>query len=62
MNENKAKDNKIPSEETIKKLEERNYRLLDKVKQKKMSDKNTDELQLSIDNGLVKKFWIGFQG
>ena len=59
---NSSKDNKIPSEETIKKLEERNYRLLDKVKQKKMSDKNTDELQLSIDNGLVKKFWIGFQG
>lgn len=59
---NSSKDNKIPSEETIKKLEERNYRLLDKVKQKKISDKNTDELQLSIDNGLVKKFWIGFQG
>ena len=59
---NSSKGNKIPSEETINKLEERNYRLLDKVTQKTMSDKNTEELQLSIDNGLVKKFWIGCQG
>ena len=59
---NSSKGNKIPSEETINKLEERNYRLLNKVKQKTMSDKNTEELELSIDNGLVKKFWVGFQG
>lgn len=59
---NSSKGNKIPSEETIIKLEKRNYRLMDQVTQRRISDKNTDELQLSISDGLVEKFWVGCQG
>ena len=59
---NSSKGNKVPSEAMINKLEERNLRLLDSIQKTAISDKNTEELQLSIDNGLVKKFWIGCQG
>jgi len=59
---NSSKGNQIPGEETISKLEKRNVNLLEKVKSKGMFDKNIDELQLSITEGLVKKFWVGCQG
>ena len=59
---NSSKGNKVPSEHMIDKLEGRNLRLLEKIHQTTMSDKDTTDLKLSIENGLVKKFWIGCQG
>ena len=59
---NSSKGNKVPSKDVIEKLEDRNLRLLEKIHQTTMSNKDTVELQLSIENGLVKKFWIGCQG
>lgn len=59
---NSSKGNQIPNEETINKLESRNLNLMELVKNKGISDKNIEELQLSITDGLVKKFWVGCQG
>mgnify|MGYP001263060613 FL=1 len=59
---NSSKGNQIPSEETINKLEKRNLILMEKVNSIGMLDKNIEELQLSITDGLVKKFWVGCQG
>ena len=59
---NSSKGNQIPNEDTINKLDNRNIKLMDKIKSKGMVGKNIDELELSISEGLVKKFWIGCQG
>ena len=59
---NSSKGNQIPSDETINKLESRNITLLAKLKSQGMFDKQVDELQLSVSEGLVKKFWVGCQG
>ena len=59
---NSSKGNQIPSEDTIQKLESRNLNLMELVNSKGISDKNIEELQLSITDGLVKKFWVGCQG
>ena len=59
---NSSKGNQIPSEETINKLESRNLTLMELVKSKGISDKNIEELQLSITDGQVRKFWVGCQG
>ena len=58
----RSKGNQIPSEETINKLESRNLTLMELVKSKGISDKNIEDLQLSITDGLLKKFWVGCQG
>ena len=36
--------------------------LMELAKSKGISDKNMEELQLSIIDDLVKKFWVGCQG
>ena len=59
---NSSKGNQIPNEETINKLESRNLTLMELVKSKGISDKNIEDLQLSVTDGLVKKFWVGCQG
>lgn len=59
---NSSKGNQIPSEETVNKLENRNLTLMKKIKSKGLFDKYIDELELSITDGLVKKFWVGCQG
>ena len=57
---NSSKGNKIPNEQTIQNLEVRNQRLFKQMFSK--NDKHIDELKLSIDDGLVRKFWVGCQG
>lgn len=59
---NSSKGNKIPSEDMINKLEKRNVCLFEIINSKEMLDKNIDELQLSISESLVRKFWVGCQG
>ena len=59
---NSSKSNQIPDESQIKKLENRNRRLLELVQDGKFDDKHTDELALSLRNDLVRKFWVGCKG
>ena len=59
---NSSKSNKIVSESQIEKLEVRNKELLQKLESKRIIDKNYSELELAIDNNLLRKFWISFKG
>lgn len=56
---NSSKSNVIPLEEDIKKLKNRNKRLIQKLKEKGMHGKTLDELDLAIQKDYVNKFWIG---
>jgi 5-methylcytosine-specific restriction endonuclease McrA len=59
---NSSKSNKIVSESEIKKLELRNKQLLEILENNEINDKNYSELKLSIENNLLRKFWISFKG
>ena len=60
---NSSKSNRIVDESEIIKLEERNKELLRKMESKGMIDKkNYFELKFSIENNLLRKFWISFKG
>ena len=59
---NSSKSNRIVGESEIIKLEERNKELLLKMESKGMIDKNYSELKFSIENNLLRKFWISFKG
>ena len=59
---NSSKSNRIVDESEIIKLEERNKDLLRKMESKGMIDKNYSELKFSIENNLLRKFWISFKG
>lgn len=59
---NSSKSNRIVDESEIIKLAERNKDLLRKMESKGMIDKNYSELKFSIENNLLRKFWISFKG
>lgn len=59
---NSSKSNVIPSESMIKKLEQRNIKLLTILEAIDIKDKQVSELRLAIEKDLVKKFWISCQG
>jgi hypothetical protein len=59
---NSSKSNRIVEESEIIKLEERNKILLQKMEEEGMIDKNYSELKFSIENNLLRKFWISFKG
>ena len=54
--------NHIPNEEIINNLEQRNLNLLELTQSRKVTDKQTDELNLSVKNNLVRKYWVGCKG
>ena len=57
---NSSKSNNIPGEELIKKLEKRNHRLLDILKEQKLDRKiknRIEELELAINKDYVRRFW-----
>lgn len=56
---NSTKNNIIPLEEDIQKLKNRNERLIQKLKEKRIHSKITNELDLAIQKDYVYKFWIG---
>jgi dsRNA-specific ribonuclease len=58
---NSSKNNIIPSEETIKRLEDRNIRLMNILRTKGLDNKITFELENAIKGNLVRKFWISCQ-
>jgi CRISPR/Cas system Type II protein with McrA/HNH and RuvC-like nuclease domain len=57
--ENSEKSNRLPSEEDIIRLEERNKQLLQLMQNK---TKDYDQLQIAVEKDYVKKFWISFKG
>ena len=58
---NSSKSNKIPSEELIERLEDRNQRLV-KLLENQKKDKHVRELELAIEKHFVRKFWVGCKG
>lgn len=59
---NSSKGNRIPSEETIKRLEDRNKSLMSEVEIRGLQDKQVEELKLSIGGDYVRKSWVGCKG
>ena len=59
---NSSKSNRIVDESEIIKLEKRNKKLLQIMKEENMIDKNYSELDFSIKNNQLRKFWISFKG
>ena len=60
--ENSSKSNRIPDENIIEKLEDRNNRLLKIMEINEIKSKHFDDLQLSIETNLVRRSWVGFKG
>lgn len=60
--ENSSKSNRIPKQVMISKLEERNKKLYNKMKEMGLNDKRFKELELSIQKDYVKEFWYGCKG
>lgn len=56
---NSTKNNVIPIEDEIIKVEERNKKMLQELKQYRKKDKVVEELELAIERNYVRKFWIG---
>ena len=56
---NSSKNNIIPLEEDIKKLKNRNKKLIQQLKEKGIHGKILNELDLAIQKDYVYKFWIG---
>ena len=59
---NSSKSNRIPDEKTIEKLEKRNHELSKLIHREGFKSKDAEELYLSIDQGYVRKFWVGCLG
>ena len=59
---NSSKSNQIPNEDVILRLEQRNQRLLNQMNGKSVSSRHKEELESSIKNDLVRKFWVGCKG
>lgn len=57
--ENSEKSNRLPSEEDIACLEQRNNLLLTRMSN---NSKDFDQLQIAIEKDYVRKFWISFKG
>jgi hypothetical protein len=60
--ENSAKNNRIPSEDAISRLEQRNRTLLKLSEEQGLKSKHVEELRISIERDYVRKFWVGFKG
>lgn len=60
--ENSVKNNRLPTESMIKKLKERNGRLLLKAKGQTSNCNEIEELKLSIKNDYVTRYWVNFKG
>ena len=60
--ENSSKSNRIPNEKMIRKLEDRNKKLLREMTIKGVTGKVANEFRLAIDNNYVEKFWVSFKG
>lgn len=59
---NSSKLDKLVDESEIKKLELRNKKLLDVLREEGIKDKHSEELSVSLERNYPRKFWIGFMG
>ena len=59
---NSSKNNRLPDEDMIIKLEKRNKKLLRILKINGEKSKHVEELSISIDNNYVRHHWTGFKG
>ena len=59
---NSSKNNRLPDEDMIIKLEKRNKKLLGILKINGEKSKHVEELSISIDNNYVRHHWTGFKG
>lgn len=57
--ENSQKSNRLPSEEDIIRLENRNVLLLERMEP---TSRDYDQLQIAVEKDYVKKFWTSFKG
>jgi 5-methylcytosine-specific restriction endonuclease McrA len=60
--QNSSKNNRLPNDNMIIKLENRNIILLGLLKSKNLDNKHTGELDISINNNYVRHHWTGFKG
>ena len=60
--ENSTKNNRIPDEDMIGRLENRNKKLMRVLETNGVNNKHTEELKLSLEKDYVRKFWVGFKG
>ena len=60
--ENSSKNNRLPDEELIGRLEKRNKNLLHKAKAMSIKGKDIEELELSVKSDYVRRYWISFKG
>jgi len=59
---NSSKNNRLPNEEMIYMLENRNKKLLELLKSNRVQGKHIGELGISIKNNYVRHHWTGFKG
>ena len=59
---NSSKNNRLPDEDMIIKLEKRNKKLLGILNIKREKSKHVEELSISIENNYVRHHWTGFKG
>ena len=59
---NSSKNNRLPNEDMIYKLENRNKKLLELLKSNRINGKHVGELGISIKNNYVRHHWTGFKG
>ena len=62
LTENSSKNNRLPNDKMIMKLENRNKILLELLKSNNLDNKHTGELDISIKNNYVRHHWTGFKG
>ena len=60
--ENSAKNNLLPSEDDIARLEHRNKKLLERLRQQNIKGARVDELEVAIERDYVRQHWIGCKG
>lgn len=59
---NSSKNNRLPNEDMIYKLEHRNKKLSELLKSNRVQGKHVGELGISIKNNYVRHHWTGFKG
>jgi len=59
---NSSKNNRLPHEDMINRLETRNKKLLKLLRGNSVKSKHVVELGISIEKDYVKRYWTGFKG
>jgi len=60
--QNSSKNNRLPDDNMIMKLESRNKKLLELLNSNNLDNKHIGELGISIKNSYVRHHWTGFKG